>query len=660
MSMMLGTALVRIQPSMAGFGAALTAGLSTQSAALMRGGAAASILISAPIIAGVAASVSAAVNFETAFAGVRKTVNATDAEFKILEQGIRNMAKEMPFAREEIAGVVEAAGRFGVANKDLLTFSEIALQLGVSTGMGAAQAAESLTRLSNIINLPADQFRQLSSAVVALGNDFPTTEREILNMSLRLAGAGELIGLTASDITGFAAGLTSLGIKAEAGGTAFSRVFKNINDAALTGGDKLKNYLDIMGLTKEQFEASWKDNPSEAILAFVGGIDKLNKSGANTPAILKNMGLGDVRIQDALLRSASGYDTLSSAIDTSHKAFEQGTALQQEYDKRADTTASKWQIIKNKMSDVGVTIGQALIPVLLQLMIAMEPVINFIAMMAEAFSSLPVPMQQVILGIVAMIAIAGPLIVIFIRLKGAFDAMKLALMTNPWMALVLALIIAAYLIYTHWETIKETVANAWNWITEKSFLFGQALRAMWDTYIWPVLSPFVHFFETIGGIASGAWDWVVRTTILAKDAIVKALKEMVKWLDKAMGPLDEIVGGVFNVVGGLLGFDEGGTVPGPRGAPRVILAHGGETVLPTHKRPMSNTDDFALPAAPASTATQPGMVVQGPLLQITGPITIREDQDIVKLSRALGREVETAAKARGRVGTVRAPTTGGE
>lgn len=657
MSMMLGTALVRVQPSLAGFGAALTAGMSTQSAALMRSGAAASLLITAPIVAGIAASVGQAVSFESAFAGVRKTVNATESEFKVLEQGIRDMAKEMPFAREEIAGVVEAAGRFGVANSDLLTFSEIALQLGVSTGMGSAQAAEQLTRLSNIIGLPAGEFRQLSSAVVALGNDFPTTEREILNMSLRLAGAGELIGLSASEITGFAAGLTSLGIKAEAGGTAFSRVFKSMQNAALNGGEELQAYLDIMGVTKEQFNATWSSNPADALLQFIKGIDRLNDAGANTPAILKDMGLGDVRIQDALLRSASGYDVLSGAIDTSKKAFQDGTALQQEYDKRADTTASKWQIIKNKMSDVGVTIGQALIPVVLGLITAMEPLIELIALIAEGFTSLPQPVQQVILGAVALLAAIGPLILIMTRLSGAFGAMKLALVGNPWIALAVALVVVAYLIYTHWETIKNTVAAAYNWIAEKSFAMGQTMRYVWDNFIWPILSPFLDFFMTVGQVVSDAWDWVVRTTILAKDYIVKAVKEMLEWLDKALGPLDEIMGSGFMAVSNILGFDEGGVVPGPKGSPQIIMAHGGETVLPTHKQPLNTPEGFG---RVAPTTVDQGLVVQGPLVQFTGPVSVRDDQDIVKLSRALGREVETAQKARGKVGTVRVPMLGGE
>lgn len=50
------------------------------------------------------------------------------------------------------------------------------------------------------------------------------------------------------------------------------------------------------------------------------------------------------------------------------------------------------------------------------------------------------------------------------------------------------------------------------------------------------------------------------------------------------------VGGEIGKIGGealgaLLPFKKGGKVPGPRGKPRAILAHGGEFVLPSHIKP---------------------------------------------------------------------------
>src|SRR5690606_25734010 len=156
------------------------------------------------------------------FAGVRKTVDATEAEFAELEKGIRDMAKEIPAAATEIAAVAEAAGQLGIQKNAILGFTRTMVDLGVATNMTSDQAATALARLANITQMSQQEFDRLGSAIVALGNNLATTESEIVEMGLRIAGAGAQIGLTEAQILGFAAALSSVGIEAEAGGTAIS------------------------------------------------------------------------------------------------------------------------------------------------------------------------------------------------------------------------------------------------------------------------------------------------------------------------------------------------------------------------------------------------------------------------------------------------------
>jgi hypothetical protein len=63
---------------------------------------------------------------------------------------------------------------------------------------------------------------------------------------------------------------------------------------------------------------------------------------------------------------------------------------------------------------------------------------------------------------------------------------------------------------------------------------------------------------------------------------------------------------------------------------------GGETILPTHKQPI---DDFT---------GRGSYIHNGPMVQISGPISIRSDSDITKLARELDRERQQAERARGR------------
>ena len=79
--------------------------------------------ITLPIIAVGGFALKTGIEFESAFAGVRKTVDATEGELAELSDGIRAMAKEIPAATTEIAGVAEAAGQLGSETDSILGFT---------------------------------------------------------------------------------------------------------------------------------------------------------------------------------------------------------------------------------------------------------------------------------------------------------------------------------------------------------------------------------------------------------------------------------------------------------------------------------------------------------------------------------------------------------
>lgn len=147
------------------------------------------------------------------------------------------MAKEMPTSAVEIAGVAEAAGQLGIQTDNILGFTKTMVMLGDSTNLSADEAATALARLANITGMPQDSFQKLGSTIVALGNNFATTESEITAMGLRIAGAGSQVGMTEAQIMSFSAALSSVGIEAEAGGSAFSTLLSNMQLAVETGSE---------------------------------------------------------------------------------------------------------------------------------------------------------------------------------------------------------------------------------------------------------------------------------------------------------------------------------------------------------------------------------------------------------------------------------------
>lgn len=372
-----------------------------------------------PIVAGVAATVKAASDFETAFTGVKKTVDevvdsngVVTYSYEMLEEGIRNMAKKMPASAKDIAAVAEAAGQLGIKTPDILSFTETMVMLGDSTNLSSTDAAASLARFANITGMSADGFSRLGSTIVALGNNMATTEAEIVAMSMRLAGAGTQVGLTEAQILSLASALSSVGIEAEAGGSAFSKVLINMQLAVEKGGKPLKEFAKVAGVSANDFAKAYKEDAMGALMAFIKGLSTSEDRGISAIKVLDDMGITEVRLRDSLLRAANASGVFTDAIETGTKAWDENTALTEEARKKYETFESKLKMLKNQVIDVAIEFGGPLMDALSKTMEILKPVIEKVSELAKQFSDADSETQKTILTVIAVVAALGPLLTI--------------------------------------------------------------------------------------------------------------------------------------------------------------------------------------------------------------------------------------------------------
>lgn len=251
-------------------------------------------VVSAGIIAGLGASVKASIDFESAFAGVLKTVDGTTEQLDNLRQGIIDMSKEIPASTTEIAKVAEAAGQLGIETDRILEFTRTMIDLGESTNLSSEQASTALARFANITQMSQKDFDRLGSTIVALGNNFATTEAEITEMALRLAGVGKQVGLSEAEILALSTALSSVGIEAQAGGSAFSRLLSSIQLAVETGSDDLRNFAAVAGMSAEQFTNAFRDDAVNALNLFIQGLSNTESNGMSAIAVLDKMGITEI------------------------------------------------------------------------------------------------------------------------------------------------------------------------------------------------------------------------------------------------------------------------------------------------------------------------------------------------------------------------------
>lgn len=360
----------------------------------------------------------AAVQFESAFAGVKKTSDEVfDANGKCvysyqqLEDGIRSMAKEIPASTTEISEVAEAAGQLGIKTQDVLGFTRVMIDMGNSTNLSAEDAATSIAKFANITGLAADtsmsadeKYKKMGSTIVDLGNNYATTEADIMNMATNLASAGTQVGMSESDILALATALSSVGMEAQAGGTAFSKALIEMQLAVETNSDSLKDWADVAGMSTSEFSKKFKEDATGALEAFIEGLSKCGGESDSAIKVLNDMGITETRMRDALLRSANASDVFTSAISTGKNAWEENTALANEASKRYETTASKLAIMKNNLYDAGITLGNIFLPMIAE---GTQKITGLI----QKINNLDSGQQKMILGIMGIVAVLSPLLI---------------------------------------------------------------------------------------------------------------------------------------------------------------------------------------------------------------------------------------------------------
>lgn len=342
----------------------------------------------------------AAIDWESAWAGVTKTVNGTPGQLQEIEDGLRSMAKELPATHEELAGIAEAAGQLGVERSGILAFTRTMVDLSETTNLSADEASTSIAQLMNIMQTAPDEVDNLGAALVALGNDGASTERDIVQMAQRIAGAGAVIGLSEADVLAFANALASVGIDAEAGGSSISRVMTDIAMAVSDGGEELSKFAQVAGVSGEDFAATFKGDPSEAIVTFIEGLGRINDSGGDVFKTLSDLGQTDIRVSQALLGMANSGDLLRKSLDLGTKAWDENTALAAEAQKRYETTGSKLQVMANRVTDAAIALGDSFLP-------AVQAGADVLGEFADMLGGMPPQAQAVIAGILGLTAVVG-------------------------------------------------------------------------------------------------------------------------------------------------------------------------------------------------------------------------------------------------------------
>lgn len=359
--------------------------------------------VTLPIVGAFTYASKEAIGFEEAFSGVVKTFRGSAQELEKLRGDVVGLSTSglVTQSKEEISQVAAMAAQLGIANGNILGFSQAMLQMADATNLGSAEAAEGLAQFANITGMAQDEFSNLGSAIVELGNNSASQEDAIVNLGMRLAAAGTTAKMSVSDIMGISAAFASVGMEAEAGGTAVSKLVLDM-DASVSKGEKAaQKYAKIAGMTAREFQALWKQDAAGGFTAFIQGLQRVREEGGNVAVTLEQIGIKDQRMRDAMLRAVNAGDLLGQSVRRANDAYRQNTALAEEAAAKNTTFAARMKVLRNRFDAAAMSMGESLMPLLEQGMSSLQGLIG-------AFGNLDEGQRKMVIGWGLGVAAIGP------------------------------------------------------------------------------------------------------------------------------------------------------------------------------------------------------------------------------------------------------------
>lgn len=401
-------------------------------------------------------SVDAAQGFETAMAEINKTVDfaAPDGLGKMRSE-LEELTTVIPLPFEELAAVTAAGGQLGIAEKDLVRFTEVMAKMGVAFDMPAEQAADAMAKIANVFSIPIAEIDKLGDAINTLSNSTPAKASEIINALQRVGGVAKVYGLTEDAAAGLVGAFIAMGRPAEVAASAVNGMlttFSTLDNASKTQRVGFKK----LGLDIDEFAQLVATKPKEAIETYLEAVNKLPQServGTNAMIIGKDFGDDITMLAGSVEVLTNNWEMLG---ETAGSTKDYMGSMQKEFEAMSGTSAAQMQILKSSIDNLFAAVGTALLPAFNKIVEAIKPVVLEMNNWAKANPEL---VQQILL-------VSGAIGGFILAVSGiGLVAASFIAIANPIGLVVLAvsgLIGVGAALVANWDAIKAKATEVWS------------------------------------------------------------------------------------------------------------------------------------------------------------------------------------------------------
>lgn len=359
-------------------------------------------------------AIQSAEDIDAAYRNMRKTVQGTEKQFEALRRSAIEYSRTHYTSADQLLEIEAIGGQLGVATEKLESFARTVSNIDIATDLDVDTAATQLGQLQGILSdFNEDDFPRFSDALVRLGNNSATMESRIMNVTTRIGSMGSITGFTTPQLLALATAVASTGQGAESAGTAISKTMSDIESAVGGGGDKLKKFAEVAGMSASEFATTWKNEPIAAFEAFIKGLKRVEEAGGSADSTLKELKINSVRQKQAILGLMQTVDGLGDSLKMSENAWngvsdEWGMAgdAAREADAKCQGFSGAIQLLRNNAEVLGAEFGDSLAP-------EIRDLAGIVAALTKAFSDMPPLGKKVVAALVGATAAVGPTTIAF-------------------------------------------------------------------------------------------------------------------------------------------------------------------------------------------------------------------------------------------------------
>lgn len=342
----------------------------------------------------------AAMQFESAMAGVKKTVDGSPEQIQALSTQIKQLSIELGLSSEAVADIAAQGGQLGIPIEKLGEFTEMAGKMSVAFGISADEAAQSAAELANVFGISMLDVEALGDAINTLGNNTAATEPDIVNAMVRIGGTAKQFGLAEEQAAALTAAFIALGKTPEVAATAVNGLLTKLQTAQVQGKG-FQEALDGIGLSGDKLAEDIAANPQAALSDFLQTLSTLD----DQQRAIATFKLFGQEYSDDVNLLVGSLGTYNEALGlTADKSVTAG-AMQTEFEAQMSTSEAATARAEAAIAALTQTLGQHLLPIISATADGVAGVAGVVNSFAESFPMLTQLVVLVAGANVAMVAL---------------------------------------------------------------------------------------------------------------------------------------------------------------------------------------------------------------------------------------------------------------